>query len=204
MDDFKGIYVEMRCFRDETSKVHELCGVWIWDGELETLVIPFGCNREHTSQVRVRLKARAVLPFLSTIMERKKPILLQSKTSTPIPPSLQAKMAAIANRAAAGSDAGPPSLRLANSFPEPKPRSAQAPTGLAARRTRPTFNLRDIDASLVPPPNAMTSGGGLIGAGLGAGRPTLDLGSRRSQAGTPFANFSKIVYVSVPFILLDV
>ncbi|KAJ7594323.1 kinase-like protein [Mycena floridula] len=111
-------------------------------------------------------------------------------------------MAAIANRASSSSSATSmdssqslhPLLRAANSFPAAEPSGrgrGGIPGGLAARRTKPNFNLRDIDASLVPPPNAA---GGALGAGLGAGRPTLDgPGMRKAQAGTPFANFSKIV-----------
>lgn len=63
----------------------------------------------------------------------------------------------------------------------------------AGRRMKPGFTLRDIDASLIPPPAGMIGSGGALGAGLGAGRPLLDAGSRKPPAGTPFANFSKIV-----------
>ncbi|CAA7261708.1 unnamed protein product [Cyclocybe aegerita] len=128
--------------------------------------------------------------------------------ATPIPPSLQAKMAAFANRsnkppptAATFNQHQPhvdaaaaalhranldshPVLLPANSFPSPKT------SGMAARRQRPAFSLRDIDASLI--------NDGPAAAGLGAGRPSLahDIPRRQPQAGnfgSPFSNFSKIV-----------
>ena len=66
---------------------------------------------------------------------------------------------------------------------------------MSARRQRPAFSLRDIDPSIVDPP---FSGGGVAAAGLGAGRPSLPDPPRRPPAGdfgSPFSNFSKIVYV---------
>ncbi|PPQ87465.1 hypothetical protein CVT25_008201 [Psilocybe cyanescens] len=120
--------------------------------------------------------------------------------STPIPPSLQAKMAAFANRAqpnnqlAADSPAASaffshPVLNSASSFPPPRP---QKPIGMAARRARPNFSLRDIDNSFVIPD-------GPVAAGLGAGRPSLFQHDppRKPPSATnfasPFSNFSKIV-----------
>ncbi|KAH0588966.1 hypothetical protein H2248_004747 [Termitomyces sp. 'cryptogamus'] len=97
--------------------------------------------------------------------------------STPIPPGLQAKMAALANR----------------SSPDPlesplRPR----PTGLAMRRTKPALLLKEIDPSAIPSPS-----GGAAAAGLGAGRPSLaqDPPRRPNPANfvSPFSNFSKIV-----------
>lgn len=78
------------------------------------------------------------------------------------------------------------------SYPPAAP-SRIRPSGLAARRTRPNFSLNDIDPSIVAP-------GGPQGAGLGAGRPSLaNAPPKRPNAGSfgsPFSNFSKIVYVS--------
>jgi hypothetical protein len=71
--------------------------------------------------------------------------------------------------------------------------------GMAGRRQRPAFSLRDIDPSILPDPHHI--GGGPLGAGLGAGRPSLlrhEQPRRPPQAGnfgSPFSNFSKIVYV---------
>ncbi|PPR05816.1 hypothetical protein CVT26_010096 [Gymnopilus dilepis] len=115
--------------------------------------------------------------------------------ATPIPPSLQAKMAAFAQRAASNNpnnNIGPnshPVLHPASSFPPPPPRPSK-PAGMAARRARPNFTLRDIESVVLPD--------GPVAAGLGAGRPSLfqQETPRRPQAGnfgTPFANFSKIV-----------
>jgi len=65
---------------------------------------------------------------------------------------------------------------------------------MAGRRLKPNFTLKDIDATALPTP--ITSGGAL-GAGLGAGRPSLGLDPpKRPPAGnfgSPFSNFSKIV-----------
>ena len=104
----------------------------------------------------------------------------QHPVSTPIPPSLQAKMAEFANRAN-------------NIVPKP---------GMAARRQRPGFSLRDIDPSILPEPSFLHPGGGPLAAGLGAGRPSLlrheqprRPPSQVGNFGSPFSNFSKIVYV---------
>ncbi|KAF8070593.1 kinase-like protein [Lyophyllum atratum] len=132
-------------------------------------------------------------------------LLANRQAATPIPPSLQAKMAAFANRTNSSSivettttalansslNAGPsshPSLYTANSYPPPRPRI----TGLAARRTKPGFSLKDIDPTIVPTPS-----GGAAAAGLGAGRPSLALDPPKrpipSNFVSPFSNFSKIV-----------
>lgn len=146
-----------------------------------------------------------------------RPNLLLKHASTPIPPGLQAKMAAVsrlcsmpeprspsptqlANRSSPNVDPADqafqnssisPALHTANSFPQPRSRL----TGLAARRTKPTLFLKEIDPS--------ASGGGAAAAGLGAGRPSLpqDLPKRPNPANfvSPFSNFSKIVYVHIPF-----
>lgn len=61
----------------------------------------------------------------------------------------------------------------------------------AGRRTRPEFKLSDMNPE---------TGGGAIGAGLGAGRPSLAEARRGpSSFDTPFANFNKIVCVSLSF-----
>lgn len=111
--------------------------------------------------------------------------------STPIPPSLQAKMAAFANRGANHAD--PNSLLALAPVPSPHRPPPTAPS----RRARPNLNLRDIDPSFLP-------SHGPAAAGLGPGRPSLFLNDppRRPSAGnfgSPFSNFSKIVYVSIYF-----
>ncbi|QRV93827.1 mitogen activated protein kinase kinase [Ceratobasidium sp. AG-Ba] len=138
--------------------------------------------------------------------------------ATRIPPSLQAKMAAMANRGQAQSTPGVPTADgagLANAFalagvtsaasapatppsrPGPGPmRPGQG--GLSARRQRgPGLTLGQIDPSLRDgPPPGIGAGGGAAGAGLGQGNPNLrpDPPKRPGQVGgTPFANFSKIV-----------
>ncbi|KAG6833554.1 hypothetical protein H0H87_005205 [Tephrocybe sp. NHM501043] len=127
-------------------------------------------------------------------------LLLNNKhAATPIPPGLQAKMAAFANRSPPSVDAAThalqatsiitPVLHSGNSFP---PQLRPRLTGLAARRTKPAFSLRDIDPDIVPSPS-----GGAAAAGLGAGRPSLALDppKRPNPANfvSPFSNFSKIV-----------
>lgn len=166
--------------------------------------------------------------------------------STPIPPSLQAKMTAVSilislpslpfltfsglrysplvpfqmanrsqqtasiNAAASGFSnlslhdrSMPPNLRPPASAP-PLSRPAAPPSGLAARRLKmnaPKLNVKDITGSFDFP-----SGGGTSGAGLGGGRPALDDVPRRSPQSnneTPFATFSRIVYVFLyPTLLL--
>lgn len=67
--------------------------------------------------------------------------------------------------------------------------------GLAAKRNRPNFNIRDI----IGPEG---TGGGASNAGLGMGIPQSqreETPLRRPPAvtGSPFSNFDKIVYVLV-------
>lgn len=78
--------------------------------------------------------------------------------------------------------------------------------GLAARRQKmgvPKLSSNDLPGGLHLPPVPGAVGGGPSGAGLGGGRPLIDedghLGGARRSFGTPFANFSKIVYVFVSF-----
>ena len=122
-----------------------------------------------------------------TLMSDPKPtsrLRAQHPVSTPIPPSLQAKMAQFANRA---------NNMESNARPSPI-------LGMAARRQRPAFSLRDIDPSILPDPSPFHQGGGPLAAGLGAGRPSLlhleETRKPPSQGnfGSPFSNFSKIVY----------
>jgi len=126
--------------------------------------------------------------------------------ATPIPPVLQQRMAAFANRSGAppptAADfntkrnfdqagdalrradlASHPVLHPSQSFPRPKPAS------LAAKRMRPDLNLAAIDPKLVAD-DASTSF-----AGLGPGRPLDSSPKRSAHLATPFSNFSKIVYV---------
>ena len=121
-----------------------------------------------------------------TLMSDPKPtsrLRAQHPISTPIPPSLQAKMAQFANRANNMETNTKPIL------------------GMAARRQRPAFSLRDIDPSILPDPTPFCpTGGGPLAAGLGAGRPSLlhleqtRKPTSQSNFGSPFSNFSKIVY----------
>lgn len=73
--------------------------------------------------------------------------------------------------------------------PQSFPSSSSSPRGRSPappKRNKPGFTLSDIHGDV---------GGGAIGAGLGAGRPSLAESSRRpsSTFDTPFANFNKIV-----------
>lgn len=86
-----------------------------------------------------------------------------------------------------------PLLQLSHSFPASPPSSLAATRArgrgaavpAAGRRNKPGFKLSDI------PPE---TGGGALGAGLGAGRPSLAEARRGpSTFDTPFANFNKIV-----------
>ncbi|KAG1723609.1 kinase-like protein [Suillus paluster] len=134
--------------------------------------------------------------------------------NAPIPPALQARMTAMLNR---GSPASPgsasfsidsaaqvlqrasvnesshPPLQQSHSFPAvpqtslpaPRARGRGGPVPAAGRRAKPNMRLADI------PPE---TGGGALGAGLGAGRPSLAEARRGpSTFDTPFANFNKIV-----------
>lgn len=83
---------------------------------------------------------------------------------------------------------------------------ASAPAGargLAARRKLGgplKLPGNDLPGGLHLPPVALGVGGGPSGAGLGGGRPRLDDegqdGGQNKSFSTPFANFSRIVYVS--------
>ena len=81
---------------------------------------------------------------------------------------------------------------------------------MAARRQRPPFSIHDIDPTILPNPSSFhPTGGGPLAAGLGAGRPSiLHLEQTRkppSQGnfGSPFSNFSKIVYgLSLSFLYI--
>ncbi|GBE81423.1 Protein kinase wis1 [Sparassis crispa] len=132
--------------------------------------------------------------------------------ATPIPPSLQAKMAALANRGAQssavrsgdaataallGADKAAPSVLRAPALSSGLSRPVAPPLGgLAARRMKmnmPKLSPHDVPGGLHLPP---IPGGGPSGAGLGPGRPIIDDEPRRlppSNIGTPFANFAKIV-----------
>ncbi|EJD02889.1 kinase-like protein [Fomitiporia mediterranea MF3/22] len=86
--------------------------------------------------------------------------------------------------------AHPGLLRNFQSSPPPPGSPPSARSGLAARRTRPNFNIRDI----IGP----EGGGGASGAGLGQGVPLAardEMPVRRPPAGSgsPFSNFDKIV-----------
>ncbi|KAF9482184.1 kinase-like protein [Pholiota conissans] len=106
-------------------------------------------------------------------------------------------MAAFASRAQLqdGLDAATAALSNASLYSHPvlhnaPPPRLQKPTGMAARRARPNFSLRDIDNFILPD--------GPAAAGLGAGRPTLLQEPPRrpppaGNFGSPFSNFSKIV-----------
>jgi mitogen-activated protein kinase kinase len=104
--------------------------------------------------------------------------------STPIPPSMQAKMAAIANRAQP--PPGPPGV--GGGPGSPMAMAGRGPGGLAARRTRPgpQLHLSAIDG-------AIPASAGPAGGGLGAGRPNFDQPRRPNVAETPFAALSNIV-----------
>jgi len=143
--------------------------------EFEPIFTPLDCDR-HLDKDKT-----------CTPMSDPKPtsrLRAQHPVSTPIPPSLQAKMAQFANRA---------NNMDSNTRPSPI-------LGMAARRQRPAFSLRDIDPSILPDPSPFHQGGGPLAAGLGAGRPSLlheqtRKPSSQGEFGSPFSNFSKIVYV---------
>lgn len=141
-------------------------------------------------------------------------ILANKGGNAPIPPSLQAKMTAMLNR---GSSASPgsasfsmdsaaqamqrasinesshPILQSSNSFTASQGSSSAITRArgrgggvtAAGRRNKPGFRLSDMNPE---------TGGGAIGAGLGAGRPSLAEARRGpSSFDTPFANFNRIV-----------
>ena len=120
---------------------------------------------------------------------------------TPIPPSLQAKLAhfqATRQQQAVSAHIDAAATALQNTSFDPKAASPRTPPrgrgGMAARRQKPGFSLRDIDPTLVPEPPATSSA---AAAGLGAGRPSAlpPAVSKKSPPtfGSPFSNFSKIV-----------
>lgn len=131
--------------------------------------------------------------------------------NAPIPPSLQAKMTAMMNRGSAASpgsaidsaahaqrasinETNHPIVHSSFSFSASPGSSSLVATRArgrgggvtaAGRRTKPEFKLSDMNPE---------TGGGAIGAGLGAGRPSLAEARRApSSFDTPFANFNKIV-----------
>ncbi|CAE6417099.1 unnamed protein product [Rhizoctonia solani] len=132
--------------------------------------------------------------------------LAQRPMTSRIPPSLQAKMAAMANRGQAQSSPAVPGTsdvaNLSSAFAQagisglasapPTPASRGRGMGIAGRRMRPPGTLGDIDPGLVSkPPVGVGAGPGP----LGGGRPILgpDPPKKPGQGSTPFANFSKIV-----------
>ncbi|PCH43813.1 kinase-like protein [Wolfiporia cocos MD-104 SS10] len=144
----------------------------------------------------------------------------RAQASTPIPPSLQAKMAAFARRSQQSPvqksveeksvdeksvDAAAEGIARVSVLDRtparapaspPGPARPGAPTGggLAARRKLggvPKLNANDIAGGIHLPP----LGAGPQAAGLGVGRPMQDEEPRRPQNNfaTPFSNFGKIV-----------
>ncbi|KAF9062436.1 kinase-like domain-containing protein [Rhodocollybia butyracea] len=87
----------------------------------------------------------------------------------------------------------PPHLRPAASYPPPSiPRrsdNSPTPAGMARRRPKPNFSLKDINGNL---------GGGASAAGLGQGRPFASDDSRRgplahAPPGSLFSSFANVV-----------
>ncbi|KAI6000683.1 kinase-like protein [Pisolithus albus] len=136
-------------------------------------------------------------------------MLANKPGNPPMPRSLEAKMIEMLNRRPPPSsgatsfsiDSAAQSLQRTHiseaahplvHHPQSFPPSSSSPRGRgaspsAAKRNKPGFKLSDIHGDV---------GGGAIGAGLGAGRPSLAEPSRRSPPSsfdTPFANFNKIV-----------
>jgi mitogen-activated protein kinase kinase len=109
--------------------------------------------------------------------------------------------AAQAMQRASINESSHPILQSSNSFTA-SPGSSSATTRArgrgggvtaAGRRNKPGFRLSDMNPE---------TGGGAIGAGLGAGRPSLAEARRGpSSFDTPFANFNRIVCVSFPAIM---
>lgn len=165
--------------------------------------------------------------------QQRRPILRPPSRlgATPIPPSLQAKLAAFqatrqqatisshidaaaaalqqtsfspavrpppgfADRLERLKQVGPGQPIPLNHTPQPARLPPRGFGGMAARRQKPGFSLRDIDPTLVPEPPSTSSA---AAAGLGAGRPTalpppsLKHGPPSETFSTPFSNFSKIV-----------
>jgi hypothetical protein len=121
---------------------------------------------------------------------RPSPNLLASRsTSTPIPPSLQAKMLAYVSKVQPPSiDETTAAFHRASIAPDPP-----IPPPRIRSRLKPNFTLKDIQGP---------SAGGVEGAGLGQGRPSFAMDPpRRHQSNnfsSPFSNFSRIVSVSFP------
>ncbi|KAI6045976.1 kinase-like protein [Pisolithus marmoratus] len=135
-------------------------------------------------------------------------MLANKPGNPPMPRSLEAKMIEMLNRRPPPStgvasfsvdsaaqalqrthihEAAHPLVHQPQSFPpsSPSPRG-RGVSPSPAKRNKPAFKLSDIHGDV---------GGGAIGAGLGAGRPSLAESFRRSPStfDTPFANFNKIV-----------
>ncbi|VDC06980.1 unnamed protein product [Peniophora sp. CBMAI 1063] len=118
--------------------------------------------------------------------------------ATPIPPSLQAKMAAMANRAQQPPSANPDAtaaalgrMQLGDRGPASAPAVPRMPSGRPGmgglKRNKPGFKLSDITGE---------DNSSAANAGLGAGAPSLNREWQPRKpvvTGTPFANFRKIV-----------
>lgn len=91
-----------------------------------------------------------------------------------------------------GVDGAAASMMRMNLNSAPRGGGLRVPPGMSgsSRRPKPGLTLGGLMGNSGP-------GGGAGGAGLGAGRPTLDdiPDKRPPPAGTPFANFRKIVCV---------
>lgn len=138
-------------------------------------------------------------------------LLANKGGNAPIPPSLQAKMTAMLNRGLTSSGSAPLSTDSAanalqhtsmneSSHPILQSSHSASPSSSSAatrargrggsvtavgRRNKPGLKLSDINPE---------TGGGAIGAGLGAGRPSLAEAMRGpSSFDTPFSNFNRIV-----------
>ncbi|KAN0129289.1 Protein kinase-like domain containing protein [Lactarius tabidus] len=112
----------------------------------------------------------------------------RSNGATPLPASLQAKMAAMANRVSQSPDVDAVTATFKRVSLGAPTRTSSIP-GMAARRNKPVFKLSDITGG-------QDFSGGSPGAGNGAGTAShTEWPPRRPVAATstPFANFSKIV-----------
>lgn len=184
--------------------------VWGGQGEGEAFAAPFdgdGHGARASDDVCEFWKndGRPSAPNHDMDDQRRQPPPLRARP-TPIPPSLQAKLAqfqATRQQASLSNHIDQAANALQNtSFSRPSPafkpaspalRTPPRPApGMAGRRQKPAFSLRDIDPSLVPEPPAVSSA---AAAGLGAGRPSALPPSKKSPPsfGSPFSNFSKIV-----------
>ncbi|KAG1809398.1 kinase-like domain-containing protein [Suillus subaureus] len=115
--------------------------------------------------------------------------LTASPGSAPLPsdPAAQAQQHASINESShpilQSSHPYPTSLGSSSATTRPRGRGGGVPA--AGRRNKPGLKLSDINPE---------TGGGAIGAGLGAGRPSLAEARRGpSSFDTPFSNFNKIV-----------